>query len=196
MKVIVITDERPIVDELDTVLALLGAGASIHVRKPGWSDKALCQYLDVIPKACRNRISIHGNGRLAAAYELGGLHLKSNQALNGYGGWGGKLSKSFHDVEALVNSTLSLDYAFLSPVYDSISKKGYAARLDRAVLHRSLQSMTRKMQVYALGGITPERIIEVSQLGFDGVAVLGTIWEQPTVADRVKQYERLRAYEH
>ncbi|REE01779.1 thiamine phosphate synthase [Marinoscillum furvescens] len=194
MKVIVITDERPVADELDTVLALLGQGAYLHVRKPGWSEGELSQYLEIIPKATRKRISIHGCGYLAETYGLGGIHLQSQQPLNGFGQWEGRLSKSFHTLEDIRSCQLKLDYALLSPIFDSLSKPGYASAFDKAALKAQLPDLRQKMPVYALGGVTPEHMAEVCELGFDGVAVLGALWQQPTTARRLAIYEELMAY--
>lgn len=194
MKVIVITDERPVTDELDTVLALLGAGAYLHVRKPGWSDEELSHYLDVLPKATRKRVSIHEHGHLAESFGLRGIHLKSQQPVNGFAQWSGNLSKSFHSLEDLRSCQLKLDYAFLSPIYDSLSKPGYASDFSKDELKAQLPTLRQQMPIYALGGITPERMADVCALGFDGVAVLGAIWQQATTHQRVAVYEELMAY--
>jgi thiamine-phosphate pyrophosphorylase len=69
----------------------------------------------------------------------------------------------------------NLDYAFLSPIFDSISKEGYAAAgFDSAELAQVL--CKAPMPVYALGGITPERLPAVRDMGFAGAGILGAVW--------------------
>ncbi|MNE66013.1 hypothetical protein D3C80_1615410 [compost metagenome] len=43
-----------------------------------------------------------------------------------------------------------------------------------------LPDQNRKAKIIGLGGITPQNIQEIKQLGFDGAAVLGTIWRDKT----------------
>jgi len=69
-----------------------------------------------------------------------------------------------------------LTYGFLSPIFDSISKQGYAAaKFDpdhlRAALHRC------QLPIIALGGISPSNVGRAAELGFSGVAVLGSVWQ-------------------
>ncbi|MNH43075.1 Thiamine-phosphate synthase [compost metagenome] len=45
-----------------------------------------------------------------------------------------------------------------------------------------LPDQHRKTKIIGLGGITHQNIQEVKQLGFDGTAVLGTIWNNKTTA--------------
>lgn len=60
-------------------------------------------------------------------------------------------STAFHALDQLKGDYGALDYAFLSPIYDSISKQGYpAASFDRQQLQSHLLSTS--FPVYALGG--------------------------------------------
>ena len=78
-----------------------------------------------------------------------------------------------------------MDYVFLSPVFDSISKTGYAAAFpDGAELSDRL--ICSRYPVYALGGVTRERLEEVHALGFAGAALLGAVWE---AADPVAEFQ-------
>eukprot|EP00955_Chlamydomonas_euryale_P105067 365611-Chlamydomonas_euryale.AAC.10 len=86
-------------------------------------------------------------------------------------------STSFHSLQQLeVDWGPDLNYAFLSPIYDSISKKGYsAAGFDPVELSLALSGC--KTPLVALGGITAERVGAAADAGFDGVAVLGAVWQ-------------------
>jgi len=60
------------------------------------------------------------------------------------------VSTSFHKLAQLRADWGGLDYAFLSPVYDSISKTGYGAAFEEAALGAALRTAT--VPVVALGG--------------------------------------------
>ena len=81
-----------------------------------------------------------------------------------------------------------LDYGFLSPIFDSISKVGYSAA---GFEERSLKVALERSQVpvIALGGITVSKVAEASKMGFKGVAVLGAVW---LAADPVTAFEELQ----
>ncbi len=64
----------------------------------------------------------------------------------------------------------------LSPIYDSLSKAGYRAAFTAATLRQAAVEGTIGPRVVALGGVTPARIPELSDLGFGGAAFLGYIW--------------------
>lgn len=66
------------------------------------------------------------------------------------------------------------DACFLSPIFPSISKKGYSGTFTEQELCKHLQ--TKKVKVIALGGIEWHKIQQLHAWGFDGAAVLGTIW--------------------
>lgn len=60
------------------------------------------------------------------------------------------MSTAFHDLKQLQHDWGQLDYAFLSPIFDSISKEGYTASFDMPELQSSVASCT--FPLYALGG--------------------------------------------
>ena len=60
------------------------------------------------------------------------------------------ISTAFHDLQQLQTDYGALDYAFLSPIFDSISKEGYAAAFDHKSLMQSIASSS--VPLIALGG--------------------------------------------
>jgi thiamine-phosphate pyrophosphorylase len=114
-------------------------------------------------------------------------------------------SRSCHDLTTLRAALGHYDSVFFGPVFPSISKPGYTTELtvkvERVVPTRSLKNKDlnasgrrvppteissllnsrtangRRTAVLALGGITAERLPQVRALGFDGVAVLGAVWQ-------------------
>ena len=98
------------------------------------------------------------------------------------------------DVSALLEAVPAgqCDYMFLSPVFDSISKRGYSS-------HFSLEDIKSnsgivKDRVFALGGVSADNIGLLPDAGFGGAAVLGFLWE-PYKHDRDVQnlVRRLRS---
>lgn len=72
------------------------------------------------------------------------------------------MSSSFHELAQLRADWGDLDYAFLSPVYDSISKTGYGAAFEEAELGAALTAAT--VPVVALGGAEDVRTADALQL--------------------------------
>jgi thiamine-phosphate pyrophosphorylase len=114
-------------------------------------------------------------------------------------------SRSCHDLATLRAALGSYDSVFFGPVFPSISKAGYATELtvqvERVVptrlmnnedlnasgrrapldeissLLNSRTANERRTTVLALGGVTAARLPQIRALGFDGVAVLGAVWQ-------------------
>lgn len=59
-------------------------------------------------------------------------------------------STSFHSFDEVAGNTAPLDYAFLSPIFDSISKADYKAAFELESLKRVLPSSS--CPIIALGG--------------------------------------------
>lgn len=57
---------------------------------------------------------------------------------------------SLHSLQELSEDLQGLDYAFLSPIFDSISKPGYTAAFDAEALRDALSKAT--CPIIALGG--------------------------------------------
>jgi thiamine-phosphate pyrophosphorylase len=98
-------------------------------------------------------------------------------------------STSLHSLADVLQDWQQLDYAFLSPIFDSISKEGYtAAGFDTAELAQVL--CKAPTPVYALGGITPERLSAVRDMGFTGAGILGAVWAQKDPVAAFRNFQR------
>ena len=85
------------------------------------------------------------------------------------------MSSSFHDPEVLNASNINFDYHLLSPVFSSISKKGYEGKgFDVNHISKSIIGM---------GGVNAETIHKVYELGYSGVGVLGGIWNSDDIIE-------------
>ena len=86
------------------------------------------------------------------------------------------IGRSCHSIEEVKNST-DVDYCFLSPIYDSISKKGYTSHFSAEILTNACREGIITERVFALGGITPELLPQL-EWGFGGAVMLGYLWEE------------------
>lgn len=69
-----------------------------------------------------------------------------------------------------------MDYVFLSPIFDSISKSGYHSAFTLEVLQQAAAHNIIDEKVVALGGVTPDKVKWLRQIGFGGAAMLGAVW--------------------
>jgi len=139
----------------------------------------LRKFLDEFPDECIERTVIHRRPELLTEYPFAGYHLSSKEQYLGKE-FVGTVSRSFHHLDELITSKEKLDYAFLGPIFDSVSKQGYNSAFPASEL-RSFFVDRRKLRVelpriVALGGLVPEKVRVALSLGFDGVAALGGVW--------------------
>jgi len=186
MQLIVISDAKAIDGEAAIINELFNAGLSrLHLRKPGSNAQQICGLLNQVDTAFYSRIALHQHHELAQTYGIKRLHytesarqqampaLLESLKLQGY-----TLSTSIHDLAA-INSLAAFDYAFFGPVFNSLSKPGYNSNLSPAF---RVEQHHAKPKLIALGGITSDQLPTVKAMGFEGAAVLGTIWNEPNKA--------------
>ncbi len=193
-ELVVITDPgEEVEEEYETIRELIERGVTrLHVRKPGWSSDKLSKWLEGLGEDSFDHLSLHGDEYLCKEYGLGGFHLKGDQPIKG-NKWMGRLSKSFHAWSELkTGANERLDYAFISPVFDSISKRGYFAKWGAKEVKEELGNSTLPFPLYALGGISKETIGKVKDLGFDGAVALGSVWKYPSRKERVHAFKQLK----
>lgn len=184
---IVITSENAVPDEAERINELFEAGLyRLHLRKPHWTEKQVEVLLNLIGDKYHPKIAVHYHTHLAKKYSTGGLHLKAKD-IKEYksDGQKGQLSCGVHSWEGFKDIEKYVDYAFVSPFFDSISKTGYLRNEHLSVVPGGLE----KKKIVALGGIQKSNLMQVEQLGIGGAAVLGAIWN---VADTLKAYKELK----
>jgi thiamine-phosphate pyrophosphorylase len=90
-----------------------------------------------------------------------------------------------------------MDYLFLSPVFDSISKENYNSRFPESLLCDLKSKGIINEKVIALGGVNKHNISKVKDYGFGGAAVLGALWEDfPQQQDTDKLLTRFKELQH
>ena len=186
MKIVVVSNPKAIVNEIETVRNLFKSGLEVfHLRKPGYSKKQYEAYLKRIPSKYWSRIVIHDHYFLAVKYGLRGIHLSGrtnpnslqikaklkflrflNPAL--------KISATNHSLESFKNYWKRYEYVFLSPVFDAMDSQ---IKSPFSVDDLRLIASNPDYKVIAMGGIQENRISEVQNLGFNGVALVSSLWK-------------------
>ena len=130
LKLIAITPELTAPAEMNIICHILDNGFDfVHIRKPKMTVAEMEEYLFVYPSTLsRYRLTLHDCHAAALVTGVGGLHLNGRNP-KPIKDFAGRLSKSCHSVSELEDAK-SLDYAFLSPIYNSISKVGYESNFS------------------------------------------------------------------
>ncbi|WJS96309.1 thiamine phosphate synthase [Flavobacterium johnsoniae] len=193
---IVITNPLFIEDEIQVLHSLFDGGLSLlHIRKPDFSEAEMAEFIHQIDLDFRDRIVLHNHHELAEDFGIYRFHFSEKERKNNsdiparfpepcrY------KSTSTHSIEDFNLLENDFDYAFLSPVFKSISKENYNPKLD---LFEALKSRTNhKTKAIALGGIDAENIKKTLENGFDDVALLGTIWKNENPLKQFKLCQKI-----
>ena len=174
---IVITLPRVMEGEAEVLLEICKEPCApiVHIRKPESSEREVEFLLDRLKvSGCdMSRLTIHYNEPLARKYGLGGVHLHGEELEKGAGA-GLRRSLSTHSWKEVQQYAGRVDYLFISPLFDSISKPGYRSGLDPEETFSRLAHHDGR--IVALGGVSADTMTQVERLGFDGAAVLGAVW--------------------
>lgn len=178
MKIIAITLPHFFPGEASAINALFAGGSIdlLHLRKPGSSVDDCRHLLDAVAQEWLPRIVVNDHFQLCREYGLHGVHLNRRNPTPPVG-HRGSLSCSCHSLQEVVERKPQMDYVFLSPIYDSISKQGYHSAFTDTELRLAAAEGIIDGKVVALGGVTRERISQLEDLGFGGAAMLGDIWK-------------------
>ncbi|MCK0155571.1 thiamine phosphate synthase [Cellulophaga sp. F20128] len=190
--IVLIAPEQDIPNEIDTLHHLFKAGLQYyHFRKPFKNLEEHLAYLNQIEVQYHNRIVVHYFHELVNSYNLKGIHFQEQKRLaalengNGYFNTlqmaGKTMSSSFHNPNDVAICEIEFDYYLLSPVFSSISKKGYQGKgfnvtaIDKFII--------------GMGGIESENLEKTLKLGYKGVGILGAVWK---AKDPVKEFLKIK----
>lgn len=197
MKTIVITPPHFIAEEINRLYEVSQLGVeAIHVRKPNASEAEFELFLEYLLKAVpASRVAVHAITPLCTRRRAITLHLPAamRNFRNRPRSYGRPFSTSAHTLEELKQLGGRYTYMFLSPIFPSISKPGYAREWNRNALQQAVTGCA--CPVYALGGISPQRLPEVKRIGFAGVALMGAVWQSPTWANALDLIKECISYE-
>ena len=180
MKIIAITTETFWKGEAKAIISLLDNGYwRVHLRQPNSSMAVMEQLIQTIPDSYHHRLSLHDHFSLCQRYDIGGIHLnKRNGSLPS--NFNGVVSHSCHRLEE-INRCECYDYMFLSPIFDSISKKNYKSAFTQEELMVAFAQGLLPENVVALGGVTVDKLTLLEEMGFYGAALLGAAWTDFTM---------------
>lgn len=187
---IVITNPSSIANEISIIDSLFEEGLSLlHIRKPDFSELEMALFIHQIKLKFRANLVLHNHRELAQDFGINRIHFSEKQRKEVFeiAIENKTISTSTHTIEAFNALNQNFEYAFLSPVFTSISKENYESETD---LFKALKSRTNfKTKVIALGGIDPENIQKALENGFDDIALLGAIWnhENPVIQFKLCQ---------
>ena len=176
MKLIVITTECFFEGESDALNSLFDNGMELlHLRKPKASETETAHLIEQIRQKYHHRIVIHDHFSLATEFHLKGIHLNHrNPHIPNH--FQGTKSLSCHALDELAQHP-EMDYLFLSPIFDSISKDNYMSSFPESLLYTLKENGVIHEKIIALGGVNPQNVCKVKDYGFGGAAVLGGLWE-------------------
>lgn len=187
MTIIVVSPKTTSESEIETVNSLFKAGLDVfHLRKPGYSRRRLAKYIKAISPEYRNKIVIHSHHTLAIRFKLKGIHLTRMDRKKPFVSSlkikyirffksDITISATFHNLSHIYDNNNGYDYVFLSPIFDSISKSGYQSGFNFHSLKVALTKTEQK--VIAIGGVELSKIDIINNMGFSGIALVGTIWQ-------------------
>ena len=200
MQVIAISSPDKFSSEVKSVGRMFELGLeTFHVRKPKFSQRRMKQYLSMFPERHLDKVIIHSHHGLASVFDLKGVHLTRKHKKNFFTAWRLKwlkwfnrdlyVTSSFHSLRELGEFEYNYNYVFLSPIFESISKKGHNGSFPEDKLKKALADS--RFRVFALGGAEGKHLEKVDELGFAGMALLGALWSDGRSADEV--YAEVRA---
>jgi len=199
MKIVLLSTPDERAGEVALVEKLFAAGLErFHLRKPGWKSEHVALWLESMPARWRGRMVLHAHAELASSFRVGGIHFRDDgnapedpapRVMPGC-----RTSRSCHDVVSVKAALGRYDSVLFAPVFASISKPGYGPVPGHLLEElRTLLANRRpeqeRTQVFALGGVTTQRLHECRSLGFDGVALLGAVWD---AADPLAAFKQIQ----
>lgn len=154
---------------------------AIQLRERDLPTRALLALAEEIRSVTTPRgvpLLINDRIDLAEALDLDGVHLRASSVPVSVArrmvGSRRILGVSTHSIEEVRRASgEGADYVIVGPVYDTPSKRQYGAPLGLDRLADAVRASS--VPVFAIGGITRERVKEVRRAGAFGVALIGGI---------------------
>jgi thiamine-phosphate pyrophosphorylase len=177
----VISNPRPVANEASLINQLFDEGLRVfHLRKPESSLEEMTLLLHGINPCHYQKIALHQHHSLADDFGMNRLHYTEAARKAASQETLAKqraeyiLSTSVHSLTDYQSLAEYFDYAFLGPVFNSISKPGYQAQSF------ALKKSDKKIytNLIALGGIDEHNYHQAYDMGYDGIALLGAVWNK------------------
>src|SRR5690606_19122963 len=176
--IIVITPEEFIKNETEIINELFQEGLDLlHIRKPLLNSVGMVDFIQKINFKFHHQLVLHSHYELAENFNISRFHFSEEHRHNSlYKSFKDRIiSTSVHDIEVFNELNEDWNYVFISPVFPSISKKGYGEKSN--ILNDIEKRNNSNVKLIALGGINDQNISKAFESDIDGVALLGAIWE-------------------
>lgn len=182
MELIVIAKPTILKEESNLINQLFEAGLQIfHLRKENVDEAAYRKIIEGISSEYHPRIALHHFHSLTDDYNIQRIHHTESfrkERNDGELPENKIFSTSIHHV-ADMEQIKQYQYSFFGPVFNSLSKPGYQGVIPPDF---RLEKQQATPKIIALGGIGLAEIDQVKTMNFDGVALLGSIWNDPSLA--------------
>jgi len=188
--IVVITQQDLISHEIETINEMFRAGLDLlHIRKPFINDEEMKALINGIDQTFHSQLVLHSRYEVGKLYGISRFHVREADRINGlYRSKieeGNIISTSVHQIKDYNMLGSEWQYSFISPVFPSISKKGYGK--DTTMMEDLTYRNNVHVKFIALGGIDEHVIKKVFLAGADGAALLGAIWSSSTPVDVFKK---------
>jgi len=187
-----VTDRSQVAGTLEeAVEACLGAGLkAVQLREKDLAARDLLSMARGLRESTRRhgaKLLINDRADVALAVGADGVQRAGTSlpvsALRSISPPGFLIGASVHSVaEARAAEPEGADFLLFGPVYDTPSKRQYGPPQGVAALERVASAV--RLPVFAVGGVTPARVAEVTRAGASGVAVIAAILGSDGGADR------------
>jgi thiamine-phosphate pyrophosphorylase len=195
----VITSSENFLDEEKYLTQFFDLGASgVYIRKDCFSAEYLTTAFNSIKSEYYSKIFIPFSVNNVSFFQKFNpvIHFKEKDRTSENLSMipsGTVLSTSIHDIDNWGKLSEKFHFAFYSPVYESISKMNYKPKIafERLPTKIKKQKNSGKIlpKLIALGGINERNVSILKDVGFDGAAMLGSIWKS---ADPAKAFEKIK----
>jgi len=167
---------------------------AVQLREKDLDNTELIQLAQPIAELCRDyeaKLFINTNTRVAREVGAAGVHLPANaesvKTVKTQTDEHLYVGCSVHGLDAAQKrKTEGADFVTYSPIYPTASKPGYGPVVG--VEHLAEMAESVKLPVFALGGITPDRVDECLAAGAFGVAVMSGVMSPANAGAQARRY--------
>lgn len=191
-----ITDRSQVAGPLEeTIETCLEAGLkAVQLREKDLDVRALLSLAGKLRESTRRhgaRLFVNDRADVALAVGADGVQRTGASlpvwALRSISPAGFMIGASVHSAAAArAAEPEGADFLLFGPVYDTASKRAYGPPQGLGALERVTSAV--RLPVFAVGGVTSERVPEVMRAGASGVAVIGAILAGERPAEAVMRF--------
>ena len=190
MKLVIMAKPTFFVEEDKILTTLCEQGMDrLHLYKPKSSPMYSERLLSLLSEDNYKKITVHDHFYLKDEYGLGAIHI-DNPEENLPEGYKGKFSRTCTEISQLKEFKRKSEYVFLKGSFDSQSEATSKAAYTMYELEAASEKGLIDRHVYALGGISLERIKIAKDLGFGGVVICEDLWNRFDIHNEI-DYKRL-----